>query len=200
MKKLLLIIPVFYLSFLEVLAQDTTRISLEKLLQQVETNYPSILLYQQNIQSWQAKAEGTKAWMPPTVSAGIMRFPYNLSMVSEKNNPMNQAGVAVSIEQMIPNQSKLNAKKDYITSLAEIEKSKSNWTKNQLHREAKILYYTRFVNQKKQKIVSQSQEILNLLLTTAEEKFSNNQSQLQTIYKAYAVHLLRHDCRKQYRY
>lgn len=166
--------------------QDTSYISLEKLMQQVETNYPSIIQYQYNIQALQAKTQGAKSWMPPTFSTGIMRFPYNLMMVNEKNDPMNQAGIAFSIEQMIPNQSKLNAKQNYLNSLSDIEVSKSDWTKNELRREAKILYYNRFVNEQKQKIITESEEILNLLLTTAEAKFSSNQSQLQTIYKAKA--------------
>lgn len=170
----------------QIQAQDTTHISLKKLLQQVETNYPSIIQYQYNIQSIQAKADGAKSWMPPTFSTGIMRFPYNFSMISEKNDPMNQAGIAFSLEQMIPNTSKLNAKKSYISSLAEIEKSKSEWTKNELRREAKILYYNRYVTEKKQIILNESEEILQLLITTSEAKFSSNQSQLQTIYKAKA--------------
>lgn len=170
----------------QVHAQDTTNISLKKLLQQVETNYPSIIQYQYNIQGIQAKADGAKSWMPPTFSAGIMRFPYNMMMLNEKNDPMNQAGISFSLEQMIPNTSKLNVKQSYINSLAEIEKSKSEWTKNELRREAKILYYNRYVNEKKQLILKESEEILQLLITTSEEKFSNNQSQLQTIYKAKA--------------
>lgn len=185
MKKIVSTI-VLLVCLLQLHAQDTTYISLEKLLQQVETNYPAILQYQQNVQSWQAKAQGAKAWMPPTFSTGVMNFPYNLSMVKEKNDPMNWSGIAFSIEQMIPNQTKLNAKRDYINSLAEVEKSKSDWTKNELRREAKILYYNRFVNQQKQKTLSESEEVLNLLLTTAEAKFSSNQSQLQTLYKAKA--------------
>lgn len=167
-------------------AQDTTHISLIKLLQQVETNYPSIIQYQYNIQSIQEKANGAKAWMPPTFSTGIMRFPYKLSMISEMNDPMNQAGIAFSLEQMIPNTSKLNTKKSYINSLIEIEKSKSEWTKNELRREAKILYYNRFVAEKKQRMLKESEEILQLLITTSEEKFSSNQSQLQAIFKAKA--------------
>ena len=107
-------------------------------------------------------------------------------MINEKNDPMNQAGINLSIEQMIPNPSKLNAKKEYIISLLEVEKSKSEWTKNELAREAKILYYNRFVNEQKQNIITKSEDVLNLLLTTAEAKFSNNQSQLQTIYKGKA--------------
>ena len=176
----LLCIPCF------VYAQDTTYISLEKLLQKVETNYPSIIQYQYNIQALQAKSQGAKSYMPPTFSTGLMRFPYNMSMIKEKNDPMNQAGIAFSLEQMIPNQRKLNAKKDYLNSLSEIESSKSDWTKNELRREAKILYYTRFINEKKQKIITESEEVLNLLVASAEAKFSSNQSQLQTIYKAKA--------------
>lgn len=99
---------------------------------------------------------------------------------------MNQAGVVFSIEQMFTNQSKLNTKKSYINSLAELEKSKSEWTKNELRREAKILYYNRYVAEKKQLILKESEEILQLLITTSEAKFSSNQSQLQTIYKAKA--------------
>ncbi len=185
MKNTLLTIALLFCLF-SIQAQDTTYISLDKLLQQVETNYPSIIQYQYNIQSIQAKADGAKSWMPPTFSTGIMRFPYIVTMIKDKNDPMNQAGIAFSLEQMIPNQSKLNAKKSYISSLAEIEKSKSEWTKNELRREAKILYYNRFVTEKKQLVLKESEEILQLLITTSEEKFSNNQSQLQTIYKAKA--------------
>lgn len=185
MKKIVSTI-VLLVCLLQLHAQDTTYISLEKLLQQVETNYPSILQYQNNIQSIEAKAEGAKAWMPPTFSAGIMRFPYNFSMFNEKNDPMNQAGIAFSLEQMIPNPSKLNAKKSYISSLAEIEESKREWTKNELRREAKILYYNRVVTEKKQRILKESEDVLQLVITTSEEKLSNNQSKLQTIYKAKA--------------
>ncbi|MDP1744296.1 MAG: TolC family protein, partial [Bacteroidota bacterium] len=186
MKKKLIAILIMRLSLVDIQAQDSAYISLNKLLKQVETNYPSIIQYQYSIQALQAKTEGAKSWMPPTFSAGIMRFPYKLMMLNEKNDPMNQAGLAFSVEQMIPNRSKLNAKMDYLNSLADIEKSKSDWTKNELRREAKILFYYRLINEKKQNILRENQELLNLLLTAAETNFSNNQSQLQNIYKAKA--------------
>lgn len=186
MKKIFLVISILCFTLMHIHAQDTFYISLQKLLQQVETNYPSIIQYQFNIKALQAKTEGAKSWMPPTFSTGVMRFPYQLMMLKEKNDPMNQAGIAFSLEQMIPNQSKLKAKKNYLNSLSEIENSKSDWTKNKLRREAKILYFNRFVNEQKQKIITESEEVLKLLLTTAEAKFSSNQSQLQTIYKAKA--------------
>ena len=80
MKKIITVIS-FVFALHEIQAQDTTYISLDKLLQQIETNYPSIIQYQYNIQSLQSKADGAKAWMPPTFSTGIMRFPSNVSML-----------------------------------------------------------------------------------------------------------------------
>ena len=65
MKNTLLTIALLFCLF-SIQAQDTTYISLDKLLQQVETNYPSIIQYQYNIQSIQTKADGAKSWMPPT--------------------------------------------------------------------------------------------------------------------------------------
>jgi len=87
---------------------------------------------------------------------------------------------------MIPSPSKLNARQSYLNSLAEIEKNKSDWTKNILRREAKILYYQRYVTERKQQIIEESKELLNLLITTAEARYSYDQSQLTTIYKAKA--------------
>lgn len=186
MKKKIIVVLIMCLFLMDTQAQDSSYISLNKLLKQVEINYPSIIQYQYSMQALQAKTEGAKSWMPPTFSVGIMRFPYNLMMLNEKNDPMNQAGLAFSVEQMIPNKRKLNAKEDYLNSLADIEKSKSDWTRNELSREAKVLYYYRYINEKKQNILTESEELLNLLITTSENRFSNNQSQLQNIYKAKA--------------
>jgi outer membrane protein, heavy metal efflux system len=186
MKRTIALLNIFFLVLLQTNAQDTSHVSLENLLQRVEANYPSLRQYQYNIQAIQARAEGATAWMPPSLSTGLMRFPYNLSMLREKNDPMNQSGIAFSLEQMIPNKRKQNANRSYINSLAEIEKSRRDWTENELRREAKILYYNRYIAERKQHLLRESKEILQLLITTAEEKFSNNQSQLQTIYKARA--------------
>ncbi len=165
---------------------DSMFLSLDTLLYRVETNYPSILQYQYTIRSIEEKTAGAKAWMPPTFSTGLMRFPYNTMLLNEKNDPMNQAGISFSLEQMIPNPGKLNARKDYYSSLVSLEQNKKEWTKNELRREAKIMYYNRYISEKQKAIVKESEELLKLLITIAEEKFANNQTQLQTIYKAKA--------------
>lgn len=186
MKKQLLSSLLLFLSYINIQAQDSTHLGLNDLLLQIETNYPTIIQFQYKIQALEAMAEGAKAWMPPTFSAGTMQMPFNPMMAFEKNNPMNQAGIGFAIEQMIPNPSKLNAKKDFILSQVAIEKSKSTWTQNELRKAAKILYYNRYTIENKQTIVAESEDLLNLLITIAEAQFSNNQSELQTIYKAKA--------------
>jgi outer membrane protein TolC len=186
MKKIIALTIIICLAIFHARAQDTLLLPLDTLLQRVETNYPAILQYPQNILAWEAKAEGANAWMPPTFSAGAMRFPYDFSLIDNKDDPMNQAGIIFSLEQMFPNSGKINARRDYLHSLADVETARSNWTKNELRRQAKLLYYQRYISQQKQKTVSESEEVLNLVLSTAEARFSSNQSQLQTIYKAKA--------------
>ncbi len=168
------------------IAQDSSHLSLETIFQKIETSYPEILMYDSKIKSIQAQAEGAKSWMPPTVSFGLDRFPYDLMMLKSKDDPMNQAGLMFSAEQMIPNNAKLNAKRNYISSLANVQQNDAEWTKNILRSNAKLLYYQRYVAEKKMKTVADNLQLLSLFIATAEERYKYNQSDLSTIYKAQA--------------
>jgi len=94
-------------------AQDTVRLSLEQIISKVETEYPLVLQYDSRIKSLESKVEGSKSWMPPTFSAGLNSFPYQLEMIKLKDDPMNWAAIMFSAEQMIPNAAKLRAKGGY---------------------------------------------------------------------------------------
>lgn len=167
-------------------SQDTSHLSLQTIFQKIETSYPEILMYESKIKSIQAQAEGAKSWMPPTASFGLDRFPYDFMMLKSKDDPMNQAGLMFSVEQMIPNGARLNAKKNYIHSLAGVQENNTEWTKNILRKNAKLLYYQRYVAEKKMKTVKESVQLLNLFIATANERYKYNQSDLSTIYKAQA--------------
>ena len=112
-----------------IFSQDTIYLSLPVIIQKIETSYPEILMYESKIKSIQSLSEGTKSWMPPAASFGLDRFPYQLSNINMKDDPMNQAGLMFSLEQMIPNPSKLNAKTNYINSLTTIQQNNSGWKK-----------------------------------------------------------------------
>lgn len=166
-------------------AQDTGLLTLDSLIIRVETTYPDVLKYENRIQAYASKAEGATALMPPTFSAGISRFPYNLMMMNEQG-PMNQAGLMFTLEQMITNPQKRNAKKEYYQSLGAVEQQRAEWTKNELRMAAKLYYYQRQIAASKLKILNESEQLLSLLIVTAEDRYTYNQAELTTIYKARA--------------
>lgn len=169
----------------EVFAQDTALLTLDALINQVETTYPEVLKYEGRIQAYEARAEGATALMPPTFSAGVSRFPYNLMTLNEQG-PMNQAGLEFMLEQMITHPQKRTAGKEYFQSLGAVEQSRAEWTKNELRTLAKLYYYQRQIAAKKLKVINESEQVLSLLITTAEDRYTYNQAELTTVFKARA--------------
>jgi cobalt-zinc-cadmium efflux system outer membrane protein len=164
---------------------QNTVLTLIQVTDSIEKKYPEIIKYDSKIKSIQALVEGAKAWMPPTLSAGPEQFFYNASLLNDKSD-MNRAGITVSVAQMIPNNSKLNAKKSYLKSLAVIQQNNSEWTKNTFRYYAKYLFYQRVVAEKTLNLVQENKELLSMLVNTSEAKFPYNQSDLSSIFKAKA--------------
>ncbi|MBY0426602.1 MAG: TolC family protein, partial [Cytophagales bacterium] len=157
--------------------------TLAQVIDSVEKKYPEIVKYESKIKSVQAKVEGAKAWMPPSISAGPEQFFYNPAMLRDKS-PMNRAGITVSVEQMIPNPEKLNAKKNYLQSLAMIQQNNAEWTKNTFRYYARYLYYQRVIAEKSLILVQENKELLAMLISSSEERYPYNQADLSTIFKA----------------
>ncbi len=167
-------------------AQDTVRLSLEQIISKVETEYPLVLQYDSRIKSLESKVEGSKSWMPPTFSAGLNSFPYQLEMIKLKDDPMNWAAIMFSAEQMIPNAAKLRAKGGYYSSLKDVQQNNAEWTKNILRSQVRALYYQRLVAERKLELIGESRELLNLFITISESRYTINQADLSTIFKAKA--------------
>lgn len=167
-------------------AQDTLPVmSLSQVMSTVEASYPDILKFESKIYAVRARVEGARAWMPPALSAGPEQFFYNPVMLSDET-PMNRAGITISIEQMIPNPWKLDAKQNYLQSLEAIEGNKAEWTKNTFRLYARQLYYQRVVAERTLQLVQENRELLNMLIKTSEAKYPFNQSDLGSIFKARA--------------
>jgi outer membrane protein TolC len=178
---IMILLSCFWSSF----AQEAGRLSLPTVFATIDNAYPQIKQYSSKISSIRALASGAKAWMPPTVSVALDRFPYKVSMIKEED-PMNQAGIMVSVQQMIPNPSKTNAKRDYLASLEDVQQNDKAWQLNVLHYTAKAFYFRRYSAEKKLKLVNEYRNLLNLLIKTAKDKYAYNQTDLTTIYKAEA--------------
>ncbi len=185
MKKILIHILILILIISNVAAQDTVRISMPGVFNAIDKNYPLLQMYDSKIASIRAMAEGAKAWMPPTVSLAFEKFPYRLSIMKEMT-PGNQAGIMLSVQQMIPSSVKLNAKEDYLSSLEQVQYNDVEWQKNILHFTARLYYYRRYTAEQKLKIIREYRDFLNMLIKTAKDKYVYNQADLPTIFKAEA--------------
>lgn len=164
---------------------QNSRLTIAQVLDTVEKRYPEIIKYESKIKSVQARVEGAKAWMPPSVSAGPEQFFYNPTMLKDKS-PMNRAGITVSVEQMIPNPEKLNAKKYYLQSLSAIQKNNAEWAKNTFRYYARYLFYQRVMAEKSLLLVQENKELLTMLIHSSEGKYAYNKSDLSSIFKAKA--------------
>ncbi len=169
-------------------AQDSI-LTIQDILSVAEKNYPGILLYQSKIKSKEELAKGAKSLMPPTFAVGLDKFPYN-SGTSKMTDGMNaepkESAIMFMAEQMFINPSKLKAKQKYQSSLAELEKNKQAWQRNQVVREIRQLYYKRYISEQKIKLIKEAEHLLELLIKTAEAGYTYNQAPLSTVFKAKA--------------
>ena len=167
-----------------VAAQDSVKLSMQEVFTAIDKSYPQLQYYDAKIASIRSLVDGAKAWMPPTVSLAFDRFPYRLSLIKEMM-PDNQAGMMV--QQMIPNAAKLNAKKDYLGSLENVQRNDAEWQRNTLHFTARLYYYRRFIAENKLKTIQQYRDLLKILIQTAKDKYTYNQSDLPAIFKGEAA-------------
>jgi outer membrane protein TolC len=169
-----------------VAAQDSVKLSMQEVFTAIDKSYPQLQYYDAKIASIRSLVDGAKAGMPPTVSLAFDRFPYRLSLIKEMM-PDNQAGMMVSVQQMIPNAAKLNAKKDYLGSLENVQRNDAEWQRNTLHFTARLYYYRRFIAENKLRTIQQYRDLLKILIQTAKDKYTYNQSDLPAIFKGEAA-------------
>lgn len=166
-------------------AQDTTYLNLDGVITRMLSSYPALLQYSLQARALEAQAEGARSWMPPSISVSAESFPYNLSQLTTMS-PENNAGLMFSLEQMIPNFKKINTRFQYLQSLANVRRSDSVRLRDQLIFSAAQLFYQRLISERRASILNQNLDVLQLLISTAEENNRYNRSNLSTIYKAQA--------------
>jgi len=184
-RKFIISFVILQLFFSVLNAQDTARLTIQNIFAEIDKTYPQLQFYESKISSIRSLVEGARAWMPPTVALALDRFPYQFSMIKEKT-PDNQAGIMLSVQQMIPNSAKLNAKRDYLASLENVQRNDLEWQKNTLHFTARLYYYRRYTAEQKLKLIKEYRELLKMLIKTAKDKYAYNQADLPTIFKAEA--------------
>lgn len=117
-------------------------LTFEQISDSIKKNNPMLKMYDAQGTAYQSYAEGAKSWMPPQVGAGFFMTPYNTAMwKGDKMGNNGMGSVMLQGEQMIPNYSKLNAEKNYMQSMSNMEVANKGITLNQLLFEAKTNFY-----------------------------------------------------------
>ena len=183
MKKFI-ITGVLTLLFTATFAQQ---MSLSAVMDSIAANHPVVKMYNAEIRSMDAAAKGARSWMPPTVGAGFFMTPYNAKLWQRDGDMLGMGSVAVSVEQMFPNRKKLNANENLMKAMSAVEKEKLYAALNENFQDAKKLYYSSIVLDKKLKVVKENEKMLDFMIRNAEIRYKNGLSKISAYYKAKAA-------------
>lgn len=159
-------------------------LSLEEVLKTIQTNNPQLKMYDADIQSMDAAAEGAKSWMAPQLSTGFFMAPYNTKLWKPDEMGPGMGSYMMGISQMIPNASKLKADFKYMNAMSSVEAENKNYTQNELNALAKTNYYQWLVLDKKIKIAQENLLLLEYMIKSMEIRYQYNMDKLPTYYKA----------------
>ncbi|MDP1813255.1 MAG: TolC family protein [Leadbetterella sp.] len=159
-------------------------LSLDNVLSAIKTNNPQLKMYDADIQSMDAAAEGAKSWMAPQVETGFFMTPYNIKMWKANEMGFGMGSFMIGATQMIPNPSKLKADFDLMNAMSSVEKENKNYTINQLKALAKTNYYQWIVLNKRVKIAIDNLSLLDYMIKSMEIRFQFNMDKLPSYYKA----------------
>ena len=156
-------------------------ITLDSVLHVIDRQNPMLQEYDNKVKALNTYAEGATSWMAPMVGAGTFMTPYPNQMLMDERD---KGSWMFSVEQAIPNPSKLGANKRYLLSKASVEVQNRSAQFNQLRSEAKAMYYQWLVSEEKLSILKENERIIGLMLKLARIRYPYNQGGLGNIYKA----------------
>ena len=183
MKKFI-ITGVLTLLFTATFAQQ---MSLPAVMDSIAANHPVVKMYNAEVRSMDAAAKGARSWMPPTVGAGFFMTPYNPKLWQRDGDMLGMGSVAVSVAQMFPNKQKLDANEKLMKAMSSVEKEKLFAALNENFQDAKKLYYSSIVLDKKLKVVKENEKMLDFMIRNAEIRYKNGLSKISAYYKAKAA-------------
>jgi cobalt-zinc-cadmium efflux system outer membrane protein len=171
----------FMLSFLFAIQLQAQMVTLDSVLRTIDKQNPMLQEYDNKVKALNTYAEGAKSWMAPMVGVGTFMTPYPNQMLMDERD---KGAWMFSVEQEIPNPSKLTANKKYLSSKAAVEEQSRSVQFNQLRSEAKAMYYQWLIAEEKITTLKESQQIIELMLKLARIRYPYNQGTLGSIYKA----------------
>jgi len=190
MKKIILLIGFSFVVWNNLQAQKILK--LDDILDSVQQSYPSLRMYDAEIQSLDAAAKGARNWMPPEVSAGLWMTPYNTGLwngTKAEGNMPAQPGMGsfmIGVEQMFPNKKYNDANEAYMKAMSSVTKENKEAALNDLFAAAKKNYSEWIVIEKKLAVLADDQKLLQFMITDAETRYKNGLGKISAYYKAKA--------------
>jgi outer membrane protein TolC len=190
MKKIILLIGFSFVVWNNLQAQKILK--LDDILDSVQQSYPSLAMYDAEIQSLDAAAKGARNWMPPEVSAGLWMTPYNTGLwngTKAEGNMPAQPGMGsfmIGVEQMFPNKKYNDANEAYMKAMSSVTKENKEAALNDLFAAAKKNYSEWIVIEKKLAVLADDQKLLQFMITDAETRYKNGLGKISAYYKAKA--------------
>jgi hypothetical protein len=160
--------------------QQLPVLTLDSILKKIDENNLLLQSYGLKAASYKYMADAATAWMAPMVGAGTFMTPYPGQKL---NDARDNGNIMLQIEQDIPNPAKLNAKKKYIESQADIELAERDVSLNNFKAQAKKIYYNWLIAKNKIKVLQESERIMTTMKKIEEVRYPYNQSQLGNIYR-----------------
>lgn len=154
---------------------------LDSILSRIDRNNVLLQSYGLKAESFKYSADASTAWMAPMAGLGTFMTPYPGQKIMDGGD---KGSLMLQLEQDIPNPAKLKAKKSYITSQGNIEMANRDITLNDLKSTAKKLYINWLIADQKIHRFRENEAILIMMKKTEEIRYTYNQAQLGSIYKA----------------
>lgn len=155
-------------------------LTLDKVLQEINANNPTLKAFDSQVKSQDAKVDGAGSWMAPMVGVGTFMTPYPGSMVMDE---ADRGAWMLSAEQDIPNPAKTKAKAKFLAAQSSITRAAQAVQANQLRARAKQLYYELLVANKKIAFQKENQAIMGTMKKLAEIRYPYNQGSLGQVFK-----------------
>ena len=162
-------------------------IRLEDILKSVEDNHPQLKMFDADIRSMDAAAEGAKSWMPPEFSTGFWMMPYNPSFWKKQDMGTGMGQYMIGMQQMLPNKKRQQAESAYMKSMSAVEKENRNASLNELKANARTAYANWVMQVKRLVVLKENEKLLDFMIRNAEIRYKNNMGKLNAYYKAKAA-------------
>ena len=186
MQRLIILMISLFIWQAEAHSQSTMK--LEEVLSVIQSNHPSVKMYDADIRSADEAAKGARSWTPPELGTGLWMTPYNPSLWKRNADGTNGMGqYMISAQQMIPNKKELDANEKYLRAVSAAGKESKQADLNDLYAAAKKSYYAWLITEKKLKVLDDNEKLLNFMIQSTEIRFRNNLGKLNAYYKAKAA-------------